>query len=125
MQFVTPVDILNVTNKRNMKNKTYEIVHSYFKKGDDFNHFLEINNGKVVSALRDWAESLSTYAYDLRKMAELLQNEKDLEGEGCTHYAAIHNISEEIGKRLLEIGILQEDPFEEEGIEIDEETNSD
>ena len=109
-----------------MERKSYQIAHGYFKKGDDFKDALDSNNNKVVPALRDWAESLMAYAYDLKKMADLLETQKDIQGDGGTHHAAIYNVPEEIGLKLEEMKIAFKDDFEEdedEEFEIKSETD--
>lgn len=94
--------------KRDKEKTTLEI-HGYFKKGDDFYHYLKDFSPR--KALELWGADLIDMGKALQKAAELLAACQDLEADGNTHHAEISNVDRKLADEILKISYFHEDLF--------------
>ena len=100
--------------------KYYELWLPYFKQGSDLAHCLE----ECKNEPRPNAEAMLMHADSLEEAARMLKAlavyavEHEMDIHADTHHIGIE-MDEEIGNKLVEEGLLNFDPFEEE--EWDEE----
>lgn len=101
-----------------------QICAPYSKNGDDFDNMLR-NSDSTKEALIKWAASLEDAAADLRRIAAIVSELPDVEGYGDTHYAALHNLTEEVRDKLLDESLvwdhsddedLAEDELDSDGV---------
>lgn len=85
----------------------------YFKQGDDFDHSLR-NSSSTKEALESWAADLEYAAKNIRRVAELISDLPNVNGQGGTHYAGLDNLPKETLDKLLEEKLVIFDPYEDE-----------
>lgn len=83
------------------------------KQGDDFGNCLEASSGKLVGALRLWAEHLTQSALAISRLADDIEvNESDIQVEADCHMVAIIGDADKItalANRHQEILYINED----------------
>jgi len=88
----------------------------YYKNGDDFADHLE-KASSAQEALVSWAETMESAAKGIRRIAEIISDYPQVEGDGDTHYAGLNNLPQQALDRLLAEELVWRDPVEDEYLE--------
>ncbi len=85
----------------------------HWKQGDDLSAHLDASDGRVVQALRSWADGMTAAAEKVREVAAALEGRRVMISAD-THHIGFSGLDRETLAMLEKTGIVHEEKFEED-----------